>query len=56
MPKLDELLRADGGARNELTMLDEQEPENIGSIAPGSANGAASVAACRPLKRMPGRL
>jgi low affinity Fe/Cu permease len=27
--KLDELLRAEGGARNELTMLDEQEPENI---------------------------
>ena len=27
--KLDELLRAEGGARKELTRLDEQEPENI---------------------------
>jgi low affinity Fe/Cu permease len=27
--KLDELLRVDGNARNELTRLDEQEPEDI---------------------------
>jgi low affinity Fe/Cu permease len=27
--KLDELLRADGNARSELTLLDEQEPEMI---------------------------
>jgi low affinity Fe/Cu permease len=27
--KLDELLRADGGARNELTRLDDEEPEVI---------------------------
>ena len=27
--KLDELLRADGNARSELTRLDEQEPETI---------------------------
>jgi low affinity Fe/Cu permease len=27
--KLDELLRAEGHARNELTRLDEQEPEEI---------------------------
>jgi low affinity Fe/Cu permease len=27
--KLDELLRAHGGARSELARLDEQEPENI---------------------------
>ena len=27
--KLDELLKTDGGARNELSRLDEQEPEDI---------------------------
>jgi low affinity Fe/Cu permease len=27
--KLDELLRVDGEARNELTRLDEEEPEEI---------------------------
>ena len=27
--KLDELLRAHGGARNELTNIDEREPEEI---------------------------
>ena len=27
--KLDELLKSDGGSRNELTRLDEQEPEEI---------------------------
>ena len=27
--KLDELLRAEGGARNELTVVDDKEPEEI---------------------------
>ena len=41
--KLDELLRTQGEARNELTQLDEEEPEDIEEFRRREQNGTPAV-------------